>query len=266
MQLVAEHALVTGSSRGIGRGIAVKLAEHGVKVGVHFHTNETAAKETLAAVQAAGSDGFVVQADVSRPDEVKAMLARTAREFGSLDIFVANARCEPPTFYRALPDLEVEHWDMASDTQGKAFLVGAREAAALMRPGGRIIAITHAPGARTGSWRPWVGMGSAKAALEALVRYFAVELAPSGITVNTLSPGLTDDSVLNGFPEEVQQAVAGWHETGWTPMRRLGTPADIGNAVVVLCAEEAGWITGQMIYADGGASLMDPSFPLEIQQ
>jgi NAD(P)-dependent dehydrogenase (short-subunit alcohol dehydrogenase family) len=108
-------------------------------------------------------------------------------------------------------------------------------------------------------------MGSAKAALEALVRYFAVALARDGITVNALSPGLTEDSVLNGLPSEVQAASHAWHEGGWTPMGRLGTPADIGDAVALLCSEQAGWITGQTIHADGGASLMDTIFPLEIQ-
>jgi NAD(P)-dependent dehydrogenase (short-subunit alcohol dehydrogenase family) len=109
-------------------------------------------------------------------------------------------------------------------------------------------------------------MGSAKAALESLVRYFAVALAKRGITVNAISPGLTDDSVLNSLPQQVQDVARSWHESGWTPMGRLGTPADIGNAVTLLCSEEAGWITGQVIAVDGGASLMDTVFPLEIQQ
>jgi NAD(P)-dependent dehydrogenase (short-subunit alcohol dehydrogenase family) len=134
-----------------------------------------------------------------------------------------------------------------------------------MGSGGRLIAITYAPGARTGSWQSWVAMGPAKAALESLCRYFAVTLAQRGITVNALSPGLTDDSVFNGLPQPVQAMTKTWHESGWTPMGRMGTPADIGNAVALLCSDEAGWITGQVIYADGGASLMDTVFPLEVQ-
>ena len=99
-----------------------------------------------------------------------------------------------------------------------------------MRSGGRILAITYAPSARTGSWQPWVGMGAGKAATEALVRYFAVALAQRGITVNAISPGLTDDSVLSGLPAKVQSAARAWHTSGWTPMGRMGTPADVGNA------------------------------------
>jgi enoyl-[acyl-carrier protein] reductase III len=135
-----------------------------------------------------------------------------------------------------------------------------------MGAGGRIVAITYTPGGRTGSWQPWVAMGAAKAALDSLCRYFAVALAKRGITVNAISPGLTDDSVYNGLPPAVQDASRAWHESGWTPMGRLGTPEDIGNAVALLCSEEAGWITGQVIHTDGGASLMDTVFPLEIQR
>jgi NAD(P)-dependent dehydrogenase (short-subunit alcohol dehydrogenase family) len=258
-------ALVTGSSRGIGRGIALKLAEQGVKVAVHYYRNADAANRTLAEVRSRESDGFVVQADVSRPEDVRGLFHQVEDHFGRLDVFVSNARPELPTFYQPPLALTLESWRMAIDSQATAFLVGAQEATRLMRPGGRMVAITYAPSARTGSWQPWVGMGSAKAALEGLVRYFAVALASQGITVNAVSPGLTDDSVLNGLPQEVQSASHAWHESGWTPMGRMGTPADIGNAVALLCSAEAGWITGQTIYADGGASLMDTVFPLEIQ-
>ena len=134
-----------------------------------------------------------------------------------------------------------------------------------MREGARIIAITYAPGGRFGSWQPWVAMGAAKAAMEVLVRYFAVALAGRGITVNSISPGWVEDSVLNSLPDAVQQTIRDWQQDGWTPMGRLGTPADIGNAVSLLCSPEAAWITGQLIDVDGGASLMNSHLPLEIQ-
>jgi enoyl-[acyl-carrier protein] reductase III len=144
-------------------------------------------------------------------------------------------------------------------------LVGVREAAGLMNDGGRIIALTYAPGSRSGGWQPWVGMGSAKAALESLTRYFAVALAKRGITVNAVSPGWTEDTVLNSLPPEAQALIRNWHTRGWTPMGRMGTPADIGNVVALLCSADAGWVTGQVIYADGGAFLMSPEVPPEIQ-
>lgn len=273
MSLNGKHALITGSSRGIGRGIALMLAEKGVKVAINYFQNEVAANDTLAKVKERGSDGFLIQADVSRPDDISRMFEKVRDEFGRLDIFVSNARTDLPTFYQKPLEITPEQWDMAMNSQAKAFLLGAREAAGLMGDEGRIIAITYSPGGRTGSWQPWVAMGSAKAALDSLVRYFAVALAPRRITVNGISPGalfgppnVVEGGVLRALPQEIQDATRAWHEGGWTPMKRLGTPEDIGNAVTLLCMEEASFITGQIIHVDGGASIMDTVFPLEIQR
>jgi enoyl-[acyl-carrier protein] reductase III len=266
MDFQGKHALVTGGSRGIGRGIALQLAAQGAQVAIHYYQHEAEAQATLSRMRAGGAEGVVVQADLTRPDAVRGMFAQVREAFGNLEIFVSCARPELATFYQPPLEIGVEQWDTALDSQGKAFLVGVQEATRLMGPGGRIVAITYAPSARTGSWQRWIAMGAGKAALESLCRYFAVALAPRGITVNAVSPGLTEDSVLNGLPEEVVDAARNWHTSGWTPMGRLGTPADIGNAVALLCAEQASWITGQVIYADGGASLMDTVFPLQIQE
>ncbi len=273
MSLDGKHALITGGSRGIGRGIALKLAERGVRVAINYFKNEAAANDTLANVKERGSDGFVIQADVSRPDEIGRMFNRVRDEFGRLEFFVSNARTDLPTFYQKPLEITPEQWDMAMNSQAKAFLLATREAARLMSDEGRIIAITYSPGGRTGSWQPWVAMGSAKAALDSLVRYFAVALGPRGITVNGVSPGgilgppnAVEGGVLRILAPEIQDATQAWHEGGWTPMRRLGTPEDIGNAVTLLCREEAGFITGQIIHVDGGASIMDTIFPLEIQR
>jgi NAD(P)-dependent dehydrogenase (short-subunit alcohol dehydrogenase family) len=265
MSLSGKNALITGGSRGIGRGIALKLAENGVKVAVHYYQNESAARDTLEQVRKRGSDGVVTQADVTRPEQITSMFRRVQAEFQKIDILVSNARPEVPTFFQPPMDITLEQWDTAFNSQAKAFLVGVREAVASMGPGGRIFAITYAEGSRTGGLLPWVGMGSAKAALESLVRYFAVALANRNITVNAISPGWTEDSVLNTLPTQAQDLIRNWHTRGWTPMRRLGTPEDIGNVVALLCSEQANWITGQVIYADGGASLMNPEVPPEIQ-
>ena len=265
MQFTGKHALITGSSRGIGRGIALKLAGDGARVAVHYVGNERAAKETLAEVRKRGSDGLLVQADVTDPDQIKRMFGEVKTAFGKLDIFVSNARPEVPAFFDAPMSITLEQWDTAFNSQAKAFLVGVREASSMMADGGRIIAMTYAEGSRTGGLQPWVGMGSAKAAMESLVRYFAVALAKRGITVNAISPGWTEDSVLNSLPPQVQELLRNWHTSGWTPMRRLGTPEDAANVVSLFCSDRAGWITGQVIYADGGASLMNPEVPPEIQ-
>jgi enoyl-[acyl-carrier protein] reductase III len=208
----------------------------------------------------------VIQADFTRTQDVPRMFEQVQREFGGLDIFVSNARPELPSFYRPPMELGLDHWRAALDSQAQAFLLGCQASARLMPDGGRIIAISYSPSGRTGSWQPWVAMGAAKAALDSLARYFAVALGQRGITVNVISPGATDDSVVSRLPTEVFQAIRAWHESGWTPMRRVGTPADIGNAVTLLCMDEASFITGQTIHVDGGASVMDPIFPLGIQQ
>jgi enoyl-[acyl-carrier protein] reductase III len=266
MTITAKHALITGGSRGIGRGIALKLAEQGVHIAINYVKDEASAKATLEQVRTRGSDGFTVQADVCQPQQIERMFERVKDEFGSLDIFVANARADVASFYEPAMAIGIEKFDTAMASQAKAFLVGVREAEKLMSTGGRVVALTYAPGGQYGSWQSWVAMGAAKSALEVLVRYFAVALAPRGITVNTISPGWIDDSVLNTLPDAVVQMIRDHHENGWTPMRRLGTPADIGNAVALLCSSEAGWITGQTIAVDGGASLMNPALPLAIQQ
>jgi len=173
MTLRGKYALVTGGSRGIGRGIALKLGESGAKVAVHYYQKEDQAKATLEKLRACGSDGFVLQADVCKPEEIRRMIVRVKSEFGALDIFVNNARPEVATFYEGPMTIRLDMFDFAIKSQAKAFLVGVQEAVPMLRDRGRIIAMTYAPGGRFGSWQPWVAMGAAKAALEVLCRYFA---------------------------------------------------------------------------------------------
>lgn len=266
MSLTGKTALITGSSRGIGRGIALQLAERGVKTAVTYYTQKAAADETLEAVRARGSDGFVMQTDVTHPEDIGRLFEKIKQEFGTLDILVSNARPELAAFYTAPMSLTLEQWHRAMDSQAQAFLLEVQAAAALMPDRGRVIAISYSPSGVTGSWQPWVAMGAAKAAVDSLARYFAVALGPRGITVNVVSPGATEDSVVGRLPTEVFQKIKSWHEGGWTPLGRLGTPADIGKAVALLCMDEASFITGQTLHVDGGASIMDPVFPLEIQR
>src|SRR5712692_9125846 len=121
------HALITGSSRGIGRGIALKLAEQRVKIAIHYYKNERAANDTLAEVRKRDSDGFIVQADVSRPEEIKQMFRKVQAQFKKLDVFVSNARPEVPAFFQPPLQITLEQWDTAFDSQ----------AAAALRPGKR---------------------------------------------------------------------------------------------------------------------------------
>jgi NAD(P)-dependent dehydrogenase (short-subunit alcohol dehydrogenase family) len=121
MTIRGKYALITGSSRGIGRGIALKLAEQGVRVAINYYQNEAAAKETLAKVQEHGSDGFVIQADVCRPEEITRMFGKVKDEFGSLDIFISNARTEAPTFYQPTMEITLDKWTQQSTPRRKHF-------------------------------------------------------------------------------------------------------------------------------------------------
>jgi NAD(P)-dependent dehydrogenase (short-subunit alcohol dehydrogenase family) len=264
--LSGKLALVTGGSRGIGRGIAVRLAERGAAVAVNFVRDESAARQTLEAVQQVGAKGFIIRADVSRPEDVSAMAGRVREEWGQLDIFVNNALGNLLGFLRPPHVVSLEQWDEAYACQMRAFFVGVRELSPLIREGGRIVAISYWPGSHLGGFQPYFAMGTNKAALEAMCRYYAVALAPRGITVNAICGGLTDDSILNQLPKEAQDAILGWLRSGWNPMGRPGTPTDIGGAVAAVCSADAGWITGQTIVADGGASLMSAEVPLPFQQ
>ncbi len=266
------YALVTGASRGIGRSVALMLAEHGIHVAVHYHTRKDAAEEVLADIRACGAEGFTVAGDICVEADIRDMVECVGSHFGALDILVSNARPELNEFYQSPLGLTGSAWRSAIDSQASAFLTAVQTALPLMRDGGRIIAMTYSPSTRYGSWQPWTAMGAAKAALEALVRYFAVAVGPRGICVNAVRPGFVlgepgtlDATVINGLPAEAQTAIRDWHEGGWTPMRRLASARDVAHAVGLLCSPEAGFITGQTLVVDGGASLMDAFCPLQIQ-
>jgi NAD(P)-dependent dehydrogenase (short-subunit alcohol dehydrogenase family) len=264
--LKGKIALVTGGSRGIGRGIALRLAERGAAVVVNYIRDETAANDTLRRMRDSGGAGLVVQADVSRPEEVTGMVDRIREEFGALDIFVNNALGDLLGFMAPPLQVTLDQWDAAFQVQARAFFTGVRAVEPLLRDKGRIVAVSYWPGSHTGGFLPYFAMGTNKAALEAMCRYFAVALAPRGITVNALCPGLTDDSIVNALPKEAEDAILSWLRSGWTPMGRPGTPADVGGAVATICSADAGWITGQTIAVDGGATLMSPEIPLAFQQ
>jgi NAD(P)-dependent dehydrogenase (short-subunit alcohol dehydrogenase family) len=269
MHIPFNTALVTGSSRGIGRAIARKLATEGVKrIAVHYRSRKGEAETTVSQLRDAGATGVLVQGDVSDATVAENIVKEAAEKLGGCDIFVHSVIPPLEEIYEHTLSTEVPlaKWQVAFDTQARAYFVCARTAARYMARGGRILALTSAPGGRTGGWQPWVGMGSAKAALDSMSRYFAVALGRHGITVNTVSPGCSDETtVLGQTPQAVQDALKNWAEAGWTPMRRRCTPADIADVCALLCSEEARFLTGQTVSVDGGSSLMNPDFPLELQ-
>src|SRR5437868_14971790 len=132
MRLKGKQALITGSSRGIGRGIALRLAQEGATVAIHYFQNHEAAADTLAKVRELGSDGVIVQADVSRDEDVRRMFAEVRETFGALDIFVSNARGGLDTFYQPPMEISLDAWNHAMNSQARAFVASVHEAARLM--------------------------------------------------------------------------------------------------------------------------------------
>lgn len=269
MKITLTTALITGSSRGLGRAIAVKLAREGVKkIAVHYHTCKGQAEKTVAQIRDTGAEAVLVQGDTSDAKRAAEVVEEAAGKLGGCDIFVQSVIPTLDRIYEhtLATDVPLDKWQMAYDTQARAFFVGVPAAARHMRRGGRILALSYTPGGATGGWQPWVGMGSAKAAVESMCRYFAVALARDGITVNAVSPGPSDESTVIGqTPQAVQDALQEWVSAGWTPMKRRVAPADVANACALLCAEEASFITGQTIVVDGGSLLMNPDFPIGLQ-
>src|SRR2546426_5306666 len=163
MSLKGRRALVTGGSRGIGRGIALKLGEAGARVAVHYHRNDVAAAETLERVRKHGGDGVTLQADVRRPEEVTRLFEQVERRLGGLDIFISNARPDLPEFYQGPTTISLEQWDAALDSQAKAFLVGVREATRSMGSGGRGLPATPPPPAPPPRRQPLLPEGAGQA-------------------------------------------------------------------------------------------------------
>jgi enoyl-[acyl-carrier protein] reductase III len=264
--LSGKVALITGGSRGIGRGISLRLAERGATVVINYRHDHAAAQDTARQVEQLGGHPHLVQADVSRPDQITHLVEQIRARGLRLDIFVHNALGNLLEFFAPPLTVTLDQWDAAFRCQSQAFLLGVQQSSSLLNDEGRVFAVSYWPGSHLGGFQPYFAMGANKAAIEAMCRYFAVALAPRRITVNTICAGLTDDSIVNALPAEARDAIFGWLRSGWTPMGRPGTPADIGGAVAALASTDAAWITGQTIVVDGGASLMSPETPLDFQR
>ena len=242
-------ALITGASRGIGKAIAEALSRDGAHIVLNYLRNEEAARQTEEALKKQGSGVLTFQANVGNPKEAQALVEKAGQEFGKIDILVHNAALGAfkPTF-----QLRVNQWDLSLDVNAKALLVLSQSALPFMeKQGGSIIALSSLGAKR---YIPNYGaIGVSKAALETLVRYLAVELAPKKIRVNAVSGGLVDTDATRSFP---QQELFQKEVLKRTPGGRIGRPEDLANVVAFLASEEANWIYGQTVIADGGLSLI----------
>lgn len=240
-------AFVTGASRGIGRATALRLASEGHSIAVGFFRNRSKAEDVCAEIERFAVEALPVKVHVGDTEALERAFDDVARAFGSLDVFVSNAASG---VLRPLSEIDVKGWAWTMDVNARALLLGAQRAAALMPRGGNIIALTSAGSVRV---LPEYGaVGASKAAIESLVRYLAVELAPQNVRVNAVSPGIVDTDALRHFPDRQGLLAVGAERT---PAGRLATPEDVAGVVSLLCSPAAEMIRGQVIVVDGGAGL-----------
>jgi enoyl-[acyl-carrier protein] reductase III len=240
-----KSVLVTGGSRGIGREIALRFAEQGAaRVAVSYLRNDKAAEETAGALRDRGAEPVLLRGNVG--DAAKA--ASFVEELGPLAVLVSNAATG---VIRPALELEERHWDWTMNANARAFLTLARHAAPRMRAGSSIVAISSLGSTRV--LENYVLVGTSKAALEALVRYLAVELAPQGINVNAVSAGLVETGALEHFPN--REEMLDWYRRR-TPAGRLVEPPDVAGVVCFLASPEAAMIRGQTVVVDGGYSVV----------
>jgi enoyl-[acyl-carrier protein] reductase III len=248
-------AVVTGASRGIGRAVAERFASEGATVVVNYRRNRDAASETVESIARGGGRALALQADLASGEAVEAMFAEIRTRFGALDILVANAAA---TAFRPLLESKDYHVERTYAITVTGFLRCVQHAVALMA--GRSGSIVAVSGIDSRRYLAGHGaLGSAKAALETLVRYFAVELAPRGVRVNAVNPGFVDTESARLY---AAYGGSTWEERvrqEWLPQvpaGRLGTPAEIAEVIAFLCSPQAGYVYGQTIGVDGGHSLL----------
>lgn len=242
--LTGKAALVTGASRGIGRAIAIGLAEAGADVAINYAGGEAAAAETAKAVEALGRRALILQANVGKPEEFEAMVKQVVETFGAIDILVNNAGI---TRDNLIMRMKEEEFDQVIETNLKGVFNGIK---AVTRPmmkqrSGRIINISSVVGVLGNPGQ--ANYVAAKAGVIGLTKASARELASRGITVNCIAPGFIQTDMTDKLPEEMREKLS-----QDIPLARLGDPGDIAAAVRFLASAGASYMTGQTIHVDGG--------------
>jgi 3-oxoacyl-[acyl-carrier protein] reductase len=247
---MAEHifagrtALVTGGSRGIGRAIALKLAEDGARVSINYQRDEQAACEVLERIRQAGGQALAVQGDVSRQDDVVRLVEETTRQFGPIDLLVNNAGISSSVTHDRLTFAEWKQ-TFAVNVDGPFLLTWAVKDTMIARRFGRIVNISSLAGLI--KKKDMIHYATSKAAVIAFTRHCAEAFAPYNVRVNCVAPGVTEtDMARNADPKLIEQLVA------ITPLGRMGQPEEIAAVVRFLLSEESSFITGQTISVCGG--------------
>jgi NAD(P)-dependent dehydrogenase (short-subunit alcohol dehydrogenase family) len=247
--LKGKVALVTGGSRGIGAAISRKLASWGCTVCINYVERDRSAKALAAELERNGTRVSLHRFDVSVPADIESMMEEVGTLYGDLHILVHNAGA---TKFTLLENAELNHWQFVQDTNARSTWLLAKHAIPLMRgrPGARYLTITNSANVKI---IPRAGLFAvAKAGMEALTKYLSYELAPHGIVVNCVRPGLVKTGVFRVRPEFDRGMK---HELSISPWHRTTTVQDAADVVALLCLDEAGWIVGDIITVDGGFHL-----------
>lgn len=246
-ELTGKKALVTGGSRGIGQGIALALAKQGADVAINFHSKAQEAEAVVASIKALGRDSFAIQADVSDLESIKKMFEEIKNKWGKLDILVNNAGILQ---FKPFEQITGEDWEKMIHTNLRGQYFCSQEAIKIMGQGGRIINIASISSGGMGIAYPQISHYTAsKGGVVGMTEALALELGPKGINVNAIAPGsietdMTKDAVAD---EKIKQALL-----MQIPKGRMGKPEDIGATAAFLASNEADYITGAVIYVDGG--------------
>jgi enoyl-[acyl-carrier protein] reductase III len=247
MSLKGQVALVTGGSRGIGRAITLKLASEGVDVVINYFRRTSQAEATAEAARAMGVRAHIVKANVGEIDKIESMFQEIESQFGKLDIFISNAASGVA---RPALELDEKSWDWTMDINARAMLLCTQKAVKLMPAGGQIVSISSL-GSRL-AMPVYTAVGVSKAALEALTRYLAIELAPKNIRVNCIAAGAVETEALKIYANDKSLPFGIVQNT---PAGRMLQPEDVANLAYFLCSPDSYMIRGQVITIDGGYTI-----------
>lgn len=247
--LTGKFALVTGSSRGIGEGIAMSLAKQGANVAVNCHTNAEMCSTVASRIKQIGRQSLATQADISNKEHVEQLFSAIKERWGRLDILINNAGVID---YAGFEDLSEGQWDRVIDVNLKGVFLCSQQAVKLMKPNnwGRIVNIASISSGGVGiGFKNISHYTASKGGVVALTENMAIELAQYGINVNAIAPGAIESDMSSAVQEDEELLKATLMQI---PKKRMGKPEDIGTAAVYLSSEEADYVTGTVLYVDGG--------------